>query len=166
MNRTRIKALALTRDGHVVAMFTASNQGYPVLQWIDPSAPDIVYKELNLMNTTTNMGPFDLTVMPSGDIAITDFSYSRVLIVDADGILLKKFTGLLMPKFIDKDANNKLVITDSGNNRICIYDTVSNQKSFILNDGQLDQPKGVAIVGNSIVVGQANGMVKVFPYTL
>ncbi len=126
--------------------------------------------------------PWDVAAAPDGSIYVADTWNHRVQHLKADGTFISAWgtysnTGgqavgsegsFFGPRGIAIDTNGRVLVSDTGNKRIQIFD--ANGK-FILQfggvgllPGNLDEPAGIAVdaKGNIIVADTWNGRIQVF----
>ncbi len=126
--------------------------------------------------------PWDVAAAPDGSIYVADTWNHRVQHLKADGTFISAWgtysntggqaagadSGFFGPRGIAIDANGRVLVADTGNKRIQIFDAngkfISQFGGPGLLPGNLDEPVGVTVdtKGNIIVADTWNGRIQVF----
>jgi len=93
--------------------------------------------------------PHDLALTPDGRyLVVADMGNDRVLLLDPDQLTIQGIIGehaLSYPHDVIFDAKGRLLVADSGNDRIVVYTLKDTQARIVdIIDG-LDGPEGIAI---------------------
>lgn len=112
--------------------------------------------------------PHDAALSPDGKIIyVTDMANSRVVVLDA--MTLKSIgtfgTGVLSyPHDAEFDAQGRLLVADTGNDRIAIFKVRGAQAELVGELKGLEGPEGVAVTGDGrvLVTNTRSGTLSVF----
>jgi len=183
--------IALSNDGQVIYIVDSGNQriqrfssdGTFIGSW---SAEDNQRIGLGML-TTANQGASDIVVGPDDLIYVADTWNHRILVLDADGNLVREFgrsgevtdnmdspdptvqPGLFYgPRSIAVAPNGEIYVTDTGNERVQVF---ASDGTFLRafggwgsEPGKLLEPVGIAIGpdGNVYVADTGNARLSVF----
>jgi hypothetical protein len=118
--------------------------------------------------------PFDILILDTGELLVSEFGADRIARVSAQGFKIGSFGGsglgdgqLLGPQYMSSDGQGYIYVSDYGNQRIVKF---SSDGEFVLSFGQpaggflgLREPTGLAYYGGHIYVSDASrGEVVVF----
>lgn len=118
--------------------------------------------------------PFDVLILDSGELLVSEFGADRIARISPDGFKIGSFSGsglgdgrLLGPQYLTADGKGYLYVSDYGNQRIVKFST---DGEFVLSFGEpvgqfagLREPTGLAYHGGRIYVSDARrGEIVVF----
>lgn len=106
---------------------------------------------LSQVSEPFSVSPHDMTLSPDGSLLVlADMGQDRVLLLDPDELTVQGVIGvgeLSLPHDVVFDSNGRLLVADSGNDRIAIYnlDIRSKTAQLVETIDSLDGPEGIAI---------------------
>jgi len=95
------------------------------------------------------LSPHDMALSPDGALlVIADMGNNRVLLLDPEWLTIQGMVGqneLSLPHDVAFDAQGRLLVADSGNDRIAIYRLDGKEASMIDEWRGFDGPEGLAV---------------------
>ncbi|MBL4614714.1 MAG: NHL repeat-containing protein [Magnetovibrio sp.] len=122
-----------------------------------PAQAQTLRIDLARISAAFSILPHDMTLSPDRSLLLfTDTGQDRVLILDPDELTIKGVIGvgeLSLPHDVAFDANGRLLVADSGNDRIAIYEmnTALNTAQLVETIDDLDGPEGIAVGPEGVV---------------
>ncbi len=105
--------------------------------------------------------PHDGAFSPDGErIYLTDMAHSRISVLDAMSLELLGHFGegeLAFPHDAEFDASGRLLVADTGNGRIAIYEVDGARGRLIGELGGLSAPEGVAVMPDGRIAATHTG---------
>ena len=113
---------------------------------------------------------FSITVTIDGEILAADWEHGFIYVFTLDGHYINKIketTSLKLnkPCNLTTDSNGFIILPDSDNHSICIFDRIGNCIHYFESDHQLKFPCGIAIGcdGSIYISDTGNRRVQIFP---
>jgi len=111
-------------------------------------------------NVGTGIAPLGVTSDPSGAVYVSDKTSGSVLMYSSPTSTTPKslITGLSSPTQVSIDGEGNVLVADTGNNRIAIYNAISATVSYLTG---YSEPQGVVVdsFGNTYIADTGNNRV-------
>ncbi len=167
--------LEIDRDGQLVILVDPAS---PTIHWVQPGPPTAINTSSDLTRRIDWGYALDLLVLPSGSIAVSDYSDHCVCILTPGGQLLYTLgvcgqygstPGLLyFPRGLQltTDTTVRLLVADEMNARISVFTAHGHHLGNICV-GLVSKPRSVLVITDGLlVVGELDGAVKTFDLLL
>jgi hypothetical protein len=125
--------------------------------------PHVILREFAAGN------PVDLAEGTGGSFFVLDGAAARVARYDADGVLLGSFGSsgsaqdqMRAPSALAVARDGRLFVADTGNQRVQVFSENGVWQRSIDGDGDLVEPRGVAIVDDELVVSEGDDRIRTF----
>ena len=176
----------------VVSSFPLKNQPYGVsvnsdgnificegeggLKVRDKEGNEMIESTIQKTIDSLQLIPVDVSIGLNDQIVVLDHSQDcyRVVILNEEGELIKSFVSsgsedgqFHRPCGVDVDEEGRIIVADSGNDRIQVFDndgsSLRSFGSFGFSEGQFDQPYGVVVDrdGNIVISDVGNHRIQV-----
>jgi len=138
-----------------------------------PAVAEALVMRLAAISTLPLLLPHDITLTPDGKyVVVADMGHNRVVLLDAQTLSPRHVIGediMSFPHDVTFDPQGRLLVADSGNDRILVYSINDTQAQLLTTWEGLDGPEGVSVtpdgtvyatlVGNDSVVKLKDGEV-------
>ena len=133
---------------------------------VELSAPVLVNVHLphQTLGELGHGNPVDLAEGSDDTFYVLDAAAGRVDRYNASGDVIDSFGSsgagsdqLLSPQALAVATDGRVFVADTGNDRVQVYSPSGVWQSSIAGDGELDAPRGVAIVDDRLVVSDTGG---------
>jgi len=108
---------------------------------------DTLHANLLRVSEPFMISPHDMALTPDGThLVVSDMGQDRVLLLDPDMLTIEGIVGegiLSLPHDVAFDGQGRLLVADSGNDRIAVFKRHGTQTHLIDQWGEFDGPEGL-----------------------